>query len=67
MKGVTNYADPVVIVRVKANSIIVMTEDKDEKDQTHEDKNQKIPNIVNEHGVTRIRFFDLLRKQRWKF
>ncbi|MFJ2617697.1 DUF4411 family protein [Glutamicibacter sp. NPDC087344] len=31
------------------------------------DKNQKIPNIADEHGVACIKFFDLLRAQRWRF
>jgi len=66
VRGQKNYADPFVIAHAKADNVIVVTEERRAGLNT-EDKNQKVPNIADEHGVTCIKFFDLLRAQGWKF
>jgi hypothetical protein len=32
-----------------------------------EDRNQKVPNVADEHGVETIKFFDYVRNQGWQF
>mgnify|MGYP000952332398 CR=1 FL=1 len=64
VQGQKNYGDP--IAHAKADDLIIMTEE-GRKSPGIADKNQKIPNIADEHGVTCIKFFDLLRAQGWRF
>ncbi|MCQ9367587.1 DUF4411 family protein [Brevibacterium sp. 50QC2O2] len=66
VQGQKNYADPFVIAHAKADNEVIVTEE-GRKGPNTEDKNQKIPNIADEHGVACIKFFDLLRAQGWKF
>lgn len=61
-----NAGDPFVIAHAKIEKSIIVTEETRKGPGTI-DKNQKIPNIADEHGVTCIKFFDLLRAQSWKF
>lgn len=62
----TNAGDPFVIAHAKDEGSVVVTEESRKGPGTI-DKNQKIPNIADEHGVTCIKFFDLLRAQGWRF
>ncbi len=61
-----NYGDPFVIAHAKEHGVVVVTEEK-RKGPGALDKNQTIPNIAEEYGVTCIDFFGLLRKQGWRF
>lgn len=61
-----NAGDPFVIAHAKAEGSIIVTEES-RKGAGVIDKNQKIPNVADEHSVTCIKFFDLLRAQGWTF
>lgn len=66
VQGQKNYGDPFVIAHAKSDQVVIVTEERRSGINT-EDRNQKIPNIADEYGVTCIKFFDLLRAQGWKF
>ena len=66
VQGQKNYGDPFIIAQAKVFNMVVVTEET-RKGTGADDKNQKIPNIADEWGVTCIRFFDLLRAQGWRF
>lgn len=66
VQGQKNYGDPFIIAHAKVDNVIVVTEEARRGPGVVE-KNQKIPNIADEYGVTCIRFFDLLRAQGWRF
>lgn len=66
VQGQKNYADPFIIAHAKDDGLIVVTEER-RAGPNAEDKNLKIPNVSDEYGVTCMKFFDLLRTQRWKF
>lgn len=61
-----NQGDPFVIAHAKGEESTIVTEES-RKGSGVIDKNQRIPNISDEHGVTCIKFFDLLRVQGWIF
>lgn len=66
VQGLLNEADPFIIAHAKIeNSTIVAEENR--KGPNTLDKNQKIPNIADEHGVKVIKFFDYVRKHGWQF
>lgn len=66
VRDTLNEADPFVIAHAKAEPSVIVTEEKPKGPNT-EDRNQKIPNIAKEHGVSCIRFFDYVRGQGWQF
>lgn len=66
VQGPLNEADPFVIAHAKAEMSVIVTEET-RKGPTTSDKNQKIPNIADEHGVKTIKFFDYVREHGWRF
>lgn len=61
-----NEADPFVIAHAKAEHSVLVTEE-NRKGPGVIDKNQKIPNIADEHNVHVIKFFEFVRAQGWQF
>lgn len=66
VQGPLNEADPFVIAHAKAEKSKIVTEETRKGPNTL-DKNQKIPNIADEHGVETIKFFDYVREHGWRF
>lgn len=66
VQGQLNEADPFLIAHAKAEHSIIVTEE-NWKGPGAEDKNQKIPNIADEHQVKTIKFFDYIRTNGWHF
>ena len=66
VRGQLNEADPFLIAHAKNEGSVVVTEE-NRKGPNTEDRNQKIPNIADEHGVDCIKFFDFVRDQGWQF
>jgi hypothetical protein len=66
VRGAVNEADPFVIAHAKADGLVIVTEEGRKGPGTH-DKNLKIPNVADEHGVTCMKFFDFMRGQGWQF
>lgn len=66
VRGQVNEADPFVIAHAKADSLTIVTEE-NKKGPGVEDKNLKIPNVAEEHGVETMKFFDFMRRQGWTF
>lgn len=66
VQGQVNEADPFVIAHAKLEKSTIVTEES-RKGPNTEDRNQKIPNIAEEHGVDCIKFFDFVRRQGWQF
>lgn len=66
VQGQLNEADPFVIAHAKAENSTIVTEESRKGPNTL-DKNQKIPNVAEEHGVKTIKFFDYVREQGWQF
>lgn len=66
VQGQLNEADPFVIAHAKAERSIIVTEE-NRKGPGTEDKNQKIPNIADEHRVSTTKFFDYIRAYGWQF
>jgi len=66
VQGQRNEADPFVIAHAKVEQSMIVTEEKRVGSNTV-DKNQRIPNVADEHGVQAIKFFDYMREQGWKF
>ncbi|MGO1311336.1 MAG: DUF4411 family protein [Brevibacterium aurantiacum] len=66
VQGQRNEADPFVIAHAKVEQSTIVTEEKRAGSNTA-DKNQKIPNVADEHGVKTIRFFDYVRDQGWQY
>lgn len=66
VQGQLNEADPFIIAHAKAEKSTIVTEE-GRKGPNTLDKNQKIPNIADEHGVQTITFFDYVRHQGWQF
>lgn len=66
VRGPLNEADPFVIAHAKSEGSIVVTEET-RKGPNTEDRNQKIPNVADEHGVSCIKFFDFVRQRGWNF
>lgn len=61
-----NAADPFVIAHAKAESRTIVTEE-NRKGPNTEDRNQKIPNVAEEHSVECIKFFEFARRRHWTF
>lgn len=61
-----NAGDPFIIAHGKAEKRVVVT-DETRKGANTIDKNQKIPNIADEHGVKCQSFFEYMRSQGWTF
>jgi hypothetical protein len=66
VQGQVNEADPFVIAHAKAENSIIVTEE-NRKGPNTQDRNQKIPNVADEHGVKTIKFLNYVRKQGWQF
>jgi hypothetical protein len=66
VQGQLNEADPFVIAHAKAESSTVVTEETRKGPNTAE-KNLKIPNVADEHGVEVLTFFDYIRREGWSF
>lgn len=66
VQGQLNEADPFVIAHAKAEGSTIVTEE-NRKGPNTEDRNQKIPNIADEHGVGVVKFLDYVRAQGWQF
>lgn len=66
VQGQLNEADPFVIAHAKTENSVIVTEE-NRKGPNTQDKNQKIPNVADEHGVKAIKFFDYVREQGWQF
>lgn len=61
-----NEADPFVIAHAKHEPSTIVTEE-GRKGPGTLSKNQKIPNIADEHGVAVVTFFEYLRLNGWTF
>lgn len=61
-----NAADPFVVAHAKVESSVIVTEE-NRKGPNTEDRNQKIPNIADEHAVECIKFFEFARRRQWAF
>ncbi len=66
VQGPLNEADPFVIAHAEHERSIIVTEE-NRKGPNTEDRNQKIPNIADEHAVESIKFFDYVRRQGWTY
>lgn len=66
VQGQLNEADPFVIAHAKAEVSTIVTEETRKGPNTL-DRNQKIPNIADEHEIETINFFDYVRKHGWRF
>lgn len=66
VQGRLNEADPFLIAHARSEGSVIVTEE-NRKGPGTEDKNQKIPNIADEHGVRVIKFFDYVRAHGWQF
>lgn len=66
VQGQLNEADPFVIAHAKSEQSTIVSEE-NRKGPGTEDKNQKIPNIADEHRVRTIKFFDYIRAYGWQF
>lgn len=60
----TNAADPFVISHAKCDGIQIVTNEK-RAGRGVIDKNQKIPNVASEHGVTCMDFLSYVRLKGW--
>ena len=66
VRGEENAADPWVIAHAKEHSRVIVTEEK-RKGPNTADRNQKIPNVADEHGVTCSNFFQFAIDRGWQF
>ncbi|ROR73412.1 DUF4411 family protein [Bogoriella caseilytica] len=66
VQGQLNEADPFVVAHAKAEQSTIVTEESRKGPNTL-DKNQKIPNIADGHGVETVKFFDYVRENGWRF
>ncbi len=66
VQGQINEADPFVVAHAKAEQSTIVS-DENRKGPNTEDKNQKIPNIADDHNVQTIKFFDYVRHNGWQF
>lgn len=66
VRGQVNEADPFVIAHAKSEGSTIVTEE-NRKGRGTIDKNLKIPNVAEEHGVQCIKFFDFVRIHGWSF
>lgn len=61
-----NEADPFVVAHAKNEPSTIVSEE-GRKGPGTLDKNQKIPNIADEHGVGVVTFFEYVRLNSWTF
>ena len=61
-----NAADPFVIAHAAIEGSILVTQET-RKGPGAQGRNLKIPNVADEHGVTCINFFGLLKAENWRF
>lgn len=66
VQGQLNEADPFIIAHAKVEKSTIVTEE-NRKGPNTEDRNQKIPNVADEHGVVTMKFFDYVRAKGWQF
>ena len=66
VQGQLNEADPFIVAHAKMEQSTIVTEESRKGPNTM-DKNQKIPNIADEHGVETVKFFDYVRVNGWRF
>jgi Domain of unknown function (DUF4411) len=66
VRGPVNGADPFVVAHAKAESSVLVTEENRAGAGVAE-RNQKIPNIADEHGVQCIKFLSFVRDRGWQF
>lgn len=66
VQGQLNEADPFVIAHAKNEPSTIVSEES-RKGPGTADKNQKIPNISDEHGVAVLKFFEYVRQNGWTF
>lgn len=66
VQGQLNEADPFIIAHAKSEQSTLVTEES-RKGSGTADKNQKVPNIADEHSVEVIKFFDYVRAHGWTF
>lgn len=62
-----NAGDPFIIAHAKAEDRLIVTDEKRKGAGAVADKNQKIPNIADEHGVSCQSFFEYMRSRNWTF
>jgi len=66
VRGQVNEADPFVIAHAKSEGSVIVTEE-NRKGLGTLDKNLKIPNVADEHGVQCMKFFQFVRAHGWSF
>lgn len=66
VQEMVNYGDPFIIAHAKHSNRVIVTEESRKGPGTI-DKNQKIPNIADEHNVQCINFFEFMRREKWTF
>lgn len=66
VQGQLNEADPFVIAHAKVENSLLVTEENRKGPNTPE-RNLKIPNVADEHGVEVLKFFDYVRREGWTF
>ncbi|NLR25681.1 DUF4411 family protein [Rothia dentocariosa] len=66
VQGQKNSGDPFIIAHARHSNRIIVTEEKRTGPGTI-DKNQRVPNIADEHDVECINFFEFMRRKEWTF
>ena len=66
VRDTRNAADPWLIAHAIAHDRTIVSEER-EAGPGVEDRNQKVPNVAAEHDVECIKFFELARRQNWRF
>jgi hypothetical protein len=66
VQGQLNEADPFVIAHAKSEKSAIVSEESRKGPGTI-DKNLKIPNVADEHGVEVLKFFEYVRREGWSF
>lgn len=66
VQGQRNAGDPFLIAHAKTEKSQIVTDEK-RKGSNTPDRNQRIPNIADEHNVQCIKFFDFVRFNGWSF
>jgi len=66
VRGTQNAADPWLIAHAVAHERTIVSEER-QAGPGVEDRNQKVPNVAGENGVECIKFFELVRRESWRF
>lgn len=66
VRGSKNAADPWLIAHAVEHGRTIVSEERTAGPGV-EDRNQKVPNVAAENGVACIQFFELARRQSWRF